>query len=363
MPSRYIPRPPRRLLHLPVKDWPESDRLAFERAFADHFELFDEGGQGRHYAKRTRVSIISSWRRWLGWIQSSDPIALDLAPAERITPERVNAYTKSLAETNRALSIANAMHFLRDGGQLVDSSRDWQWLSILERRFMAQAGSSRRPPIPFNGRQLLDLGLDLMDKAVRELAAATAIPGVHVPKQIAIDHRDGLLLAILAVFPLRRSNVESLTLGESVVRAGGRWQIRIGSDGVKNDEPLETTLPHTISTRLVEHLEHFRPMIYQSDRHRGLWASVKGGPACGQALYETFTNRIRALTGHTVRLHDARAIAVTTWAIEDPVGSAAARDLLGNRDSRIIEKHYNRAEGIQASRVLANIKRKFSCRH
>lgn len=360
MPSRYIPCPPRRLLHLPVKDWPEADRLIFERAFADNFDLFAEGGQGRHYAGRTRISIIFGWRRWLGWIERVDPLALALEPAERITPDRVKSFTNSLAATNQPLSIANALRFLRNGAQLANPFGDWQWLNILERRFAAQAGSSRRLPIPFNGRQLLDLGLGLMDRAVRELATAASLPDGRIPKQIAVDHRDGLLLAILSFFPLRRSNVENLTLGENVVGVGGRWQIRLRGDAVKNHEALDATLTEELSSRIDEHLEYFRPMIYRSDRHRGLWASVKGRPACGQALYETFTNRILALTGHKVRLHDVRAIAVTTWALEDPEGSAAARDLLGNRDPRIIEKHYNRAQAIQASRVLARLTRKLS---
>lgn len=75
-------------------------------------------------------------------------------------------------------------------------------------------------------------------------------------------------------------------------------------------------------------------------------------------LYEAFTHRILKLTGHRVRLHDVRAIAATTWSIEEPVGSVAARDLLGNRSSRVVEQHCNRAPAINASRVLAEINRK-----
>ena len=161
----------------------------------------------------------------------------------------------------------------------------------------------------------------------------------------------------MAIFPLRRANIAALVIGESLVKVGDLWQIRVLGELVKNQESLDATLPERIGERIDEHLEYFRPMIFGSSRHKGLWASVKGQPAGGDAIYGAFTRRINDLTGHLIRLHDVRAIAVTTWTLEDPPGSSAARDLLGNRDPRIIHDHYNRARAIKASGLMALVKK------
>jgi integrase len=247
--------------------------------------------------------------------------------------------------------------FLCYGAQIVGPSMDWEWLKKVFTRLKAQAGKRKSAHIPFNGHQLLSLGLKVMDGAVTELVSGKRVGESVPPNRIAIDHRDGLLLAILAIFPLRRANIASLVIGESLIKVGDLWQIRVSGESVKNQESLDATLPERIGERIDEHLEYFRPMIFGSSRHKGLWASVKGQPAGGDALYNAFTSRIHNMTGHQIRLHDVRAIAVTTWTLEDPKGSSAARDLLGNRDPRIIQDYYNKARAVQASRLMAELKK------
>ena len=127
--------------------------------------------------------------------------------------------------------------------------------------------------------------------------------------------------------------------------------IEIDGEDTKNGDPYMAALPDWLAERLETYLEHFRPVFFGARNHSGLWATSRGRPACGQALYEAFTTRIHALTGHHVTLHDVRRIGCTTWAIADPATAAGARELLGDRDYRVIAKHYNRARGIEASRV------------
>jgi hypothetical protein len=127
--------------------------------------------------------------------------------------------------------------------------------------------------------------------------------------------------------------------------------IEIDGEHTKNDDPYMAALPDWLAERLETYLEHFRPVFFGVGNHSGLWATRRGRPACGQALYDAFTARIRSLTGHHVTLHDVRRIGCTTWAIADPATAAGARELLGDRDYRVIAKHYNRARGIEASRI------------
>jgi hypothetical protein len=53
--------------------------------------------------------------------------------------------------------------------------------------------------------------------------------------------------------------------------------------------------------------------------------------------------------------HDARDAAATFWAIVAPGQIGVARDLLAHDRLRTTNKYYNRAKGIEASRLQARL--------
>jgi len=341
--------PKKKLKHLPEAEWPAGERVLFEAAFRTDGDLFDGRGPGAHLRPRTITTLLYGYRRWLGWVAAEDTNALALTPADRITPERVQGYVGHLRQTRNGDSVTAGVDHLYASARYMNPERDWTWLKDVKRRLKAVAVPNPPKAIPFTSQRLIDFGVELMEEA-EEAALREKVADGRIRVRTALHFRDGLLIAFLGLIALRRSNIAGLSLGITLSRTGDTWMIAIDGESIKNSEPLMATLPDWLAEHLEMYLETFRPVFYKA-RHSGLWASYRGRPACAAALYKAFTARIRARMGVHVSLHDVRRIACTTWAIVEPETAAGARDLLGDRDHRVIAKHYNRARGIEASRI------------
>src|SRR6195256_3348156 len=91
-------------LHLPYGQWPVEDRRLWERAVSGDDPFGDAAGA--HLAEASRKAYLFAWRRFLGFLAIEEPAALDTAPAERLTMERVRRFASPLAETNIPPSLA-----------------------------------------------------------------------------------------------------------------------------------------------------------------------------------------------------------------------------------------------------------------
>ena len=154
----------RTLKHLPVNEWPEADREAFRVAY-EPGDVFDEtAGPGAHLAEGTRRMIRFAYRRWLGFLKANYPDDLSMAPAERITPERVRAFIEHLSAETRSTSRHRVDH-LYDAARLIAPTTDWAWLRSVKSRLMSRAarGPLRSARSPW---RTLDLGIELMDEAL-----------------------------------------------------------------------------------------------------------------------------------------------------------------------------------------------------
>src|ERR1700726_142516 len=95
--SSIVPGP-RPKLHLPFAHWPPTDRrLWHDTAKTD--DPFSDAA-GTHLAKTTLHRLWMGWRRFLGFLAITEATALEIAPAKRLTIERVRRFADHLAETN-----------------------------------------------------------------------------------------------------------------------------------------------------------------------------------------------------------------------------------------------------------------------
>ena len=91
-------------LHLPYADWPATDRKLWQRAFSSD-DPFD-GGAGMCLAQTSKQRYLVGWRRFLGYLALEDPDALEVAPAHRLTRQRIHGFIEHLRQTNGAHSVA-----------------------------------------------------------------------------------------------------------------------------------------------------------------------------------------------------------------------------------------------------------------
>jgi len=332
---------------LRLEDWPAADRDAWRALFTTG-DLFDEKGPGAHLAPRTRTSLENAYGRWLGFLARAEPNGLDQALGARVTRERIVSFAQHLAETNIATSVAGQLRFLRGALRLLAAEQDWAWLLTIAKRIEARAERRSKRHRLRTSDELFALGFRLM----QEGEAAFEESG-RITKDAALTYRDGLIIALLAVAPMRRRNLAGLTLGQHLQRVGGSWIVMLKASETKNRRALGYSLPARLGSALEHYLERFRPILFGSAAHRGLWASAKGVPLTGNAIYDAVCRRTKTAFGEAVNLHLFRDGAATFWALKDPARVRAVSGLLGH-EPRMTERHYNQANGINAGRKLAD---------
>ena len=199
--SRPRRKPDRRTrVALRVEHWPDEDRAGWEAAF-HHGDIFAEGGDGAHLAAATRKARADAYGRWLGFLLKHEPEALTQVAEDRVTRERIICYCELLAETNSPLSIASSLMHLRLALRiLTPPSKDWFWVLTIIKRIKAKARPRPKRPRQRESHELYALGLELMDTARREAGRSG-----FVNMRQALMYRDGLIIAVLAIAPMRRA--------------------------------------------------------------------------------------------------------------------------------------------------------------
>jgi hypothetical protein len=113
-----------------------------------------------------------------------------------ITLERVRAFIDHLSAHIRPSSVAIAAAHLYDAARLIAPSTDWAWLRAIKSCLTSSARPMDRFDRLVHPVQTLNFGIELMDSALMLPTSGR--------KQREIQYRDGLLLALLSLWLLRR---------------------------------------------------------------------------------------------------------------------------------------------------------------
>ena len=193
------------------------------------------------------------------------------------------------------------------------------------------------------------LGIELTNRGV-----AAARKYGEVSKLAAMEYRDGLLIALLALFLPRRRTVTAIRIGKQLVRAGELWALEIPPEDTKNKQTLDFLISADMSRRIDVYLQEFRVHLPGADRHNGLWASNKQRPISQSAIYDAVRRRTKKAFGYAMNLHRFRHAAGSLWSIHDPVNVRGVKDLLGHASfDRMTEKRYIMGQSRLAGRALA----------
>ncbi len=319
--------------------WPRADQVAWKAAFAAG-DPFDDQGPAAHWRPRSRQSIASGYGRWIGWLKETDPEALELPPADRLTEARVRRFITDLGIQVEAGGLANYVKHTFDAISVMAPDRDWEWLKTWKNRLEKQVPRrSNRSKTP-DPRRLVDLGRSLMDTADLDTPHHAGL----------IQFRDGILIMLLALRPFRRRNIADIRLGQHLLRVGEEWMILHDASETKNHEPIEFSVPPVVLPYLEKYLAEVRPGFPGADDHDGLWASTRGRPLSEDRVYKVICRRTQEAFGFTVRPHDFRGAAATNIAIDDPENVLMAKDLLGHKTFGTTDGHYIRANSIKSGR-------------
>ncbi len=334
--------------HLPFLEWPLDIRRCWETAFVNG-DFLDEGGPGAHLAPASRAALQWACGCFFQHLQNQCLNIHVEAPQNAINPKILAAFVEHRRKSCSDSAIATELHHLRLGLRLIFPEIDLRWLLDATKRIACQAKPMANKHHLITSDRLYTLGLELMDAAIQTAAANETIS-----KDYAFQYRDGLIIFLLALIPLRRRTLTALQIGKHLVRSGEAWLLEIPADDLKSAEPIEFVLSNKLCERIDLYLEKFRSRIPGALTHNGLWVSNKGGPMDDGAIYDAVRRRTRAALGFGVNLHRFRHAALTFWSIHDPENIRGGKDLLGHRSFGTTEKYYIMAQSRIAGRVLAN---------
>jgi integrase/recombinase XerD len=324
----------RALKHLRVSEWPQADRDAFTSAYEPGDVFEDSAGPGAHLSDGSRTMITSTYRRWLGFLKAKYPDDLSISPAERMTPERVRAFIGDLS-ANRRSSVAIAAARLYDAARLIAPTTDWSWLRSLKSRLGASVRTMDRfdrlvPPV-----HTLDYGIELMD-------AALTLPSSDGHKQREIKYRDGLLLALRTIWPIRRRSIAALTVSRHLEFDDAGVNILLYPSDAKAKRAESVRVPEQLLPYLMRYLKEIRPVLLGRSRHDGFWASYRRGPLSAGRIYDMVRARVRAKFGKA-----------TFLAMDAPEKIGLIPGVLQHASPQVSEQHYNLARSVEASRRFA----------
>jgi integrase len=275
---------------------------------------------------------------------------LNLMPDERVDRRTVAGYVEWRRRFCGDAMIAVDLDRLRGALRLICPGVDWSWLLTLAKRI---AASAPRKPKKYNlvtSERLYALGIGLMDRAGADGEAAQ-----RISKAQAMQYRDGLVIALAALIPLRRRTLVALRVGKQLVKNGDLWELVIPAADTKTRRPLDYPVSKELCTRIDLYLSRFRCHIPCANTHTGLWASNKQRPMSAVAICAAVRRRTKKAFGFTVNLHRFRHAAATFWSIQDPENVIGVKDLLGHASFGMTERHYVMAQSRLAGRALARV--------
>lgn len=336
-------------LALPPTEWPAVDQQLWARLCRQGGPLDDRGAFAQ-LREATLTTRAAHYGRWIRWLVVTESETLNLPPAERVTAARLKAWLEDLAHT-APVSQRSFVDSVMAVACAADLARDWTPELRLRRALRARANASRscrKEGRILSSEMLFDSGRRLANEEAPKL-------GGCIRRAIAI--RDGAMIAMLALMPMRRRAFAGLRLGVSILAQEAGYTIALPGDLTKSGLPWEADVPHPAAELLRSYLCWARPVFAErggnSDDH--LWLGFKGKGLGGNQLGAIVAARTRQMTGTAVSPHLFRDAAATTLARHSPQASRLIRPVLAHTTDGVAERHYIHATSIDAGRRYADL--------
>lgn len=333
-------------LSLPLPQWPPMDRERW-LASIQPADLLTEDSIAVGWSAAHRENVEEAYGDWLAWLARHALLDVDAAPHKRLTPERLHLYRVELANRLAPSSVAIMAQRLGAMMQAIEPDSDWTWLKAIIanlRHWAAAIGP--KPKKIVSVEELLQLGFDLME--IQSPASSQLI-------NAAILYRDGLMIALLAQRPVRRSNLCQIRLGQHLVESGGKLWLRYTADETKTGHALEYRWPENLEFRLDQYLQVHRPVLIAGackgtqSPGSALWISSIGTMLQPNSVHARLTALTRERFGFSIGPHLFRTCVGTGIAVNDPDHVYVAGAMLGHANLATTYKFYVQAESFKAT--------------
>jgi integrase len=343
---------------LPLVEWPEADGSSWRDALRPAQRL-TVGGRAAHLRPSSRAILERNYGYFLRVVSDSGALNRGAAAAAHVTLEGVEAFVERAELSRNSVSVASGVEKVRLMAQTLAPERDFGWLKNLEAQLSRRARPREKFSRMVGSEELVEAGLVLMQEA-RDAKSGSA--------RQARTFRNGLIIALLAVCPVRVGSFASLTLRRSFLRIGDGWWIRLAANETKTGRLDERPVAGFLTSSIDEYLGAYRPRFLCTGpigraREDGaalreaapematgpLWMAQRGQAMSLVTIKKTITQTTQQTLGVSVNPHLFRACAATTAALHASNHPRLASGLLQHVDPRVTEAQYNRASSMQAA--------------
>jgi integrase/recombinase XerD len=326
-----------RTLTSPVADWPE----AWQKAWRSRVEVdrpgrfLDLDADAVDWSADYCTKIERAVGRFVGSCRRRGE------PVEPTKAALAGFIHELEARGCSMVSVAIYLADLRRGMEVLCPDADLHCL----RRAAARARRHARPDDKAmrvaDSRDLKSVGTRMM----REAAALAPGP------RAALQFRNGLMIAILSMRPVRVRNLSETEVDVNVGLDdhGGAW-IRYSTS--KNDRPYAAPLDADLAPFVRTYLERMRPVLLRGARTQAFWIDRYGKPLGRKEMTRVVTSNTRRHFGRPLSPHLFRHSLLTTLTTITPTAVTLGAALLGNVDGPTVRRHYDLARSSAASRTL-----------
>ncbi|MFN0192001.1 MAG: hypothetical protein ACKVP5_08475 [Aestuariivirga sp.] len=333
-------------------DWPEDLQAAWIAACRPG-SLLRQTGVAARWSEPTKMHVTRGIGTFLYWLQESGLADPPVTFADLVTPPHVMAYAAARRAQGRDATVRTQLVGFFRGMTVMVPDRDWSWI----RRLIASipegraASRQRKQPRLRHSLELLELGVQLTQRA----ETATTL----IPLRRAILFRNGTMIALLALRPIRRKNAVALVIGRHITWTAEGWRLILPAAEVKNREAYDHRVPAEVGALLDRYVAVHRPILLAAGNGRMgsgsapyLWVTQYGTLPTPEGFAQIISNETAKAFGKPVPPHFFRDSAMTSWAMDLPKQVCGGKHLLGNRSFAVVESAYNMAGSSDAATKL-----------
>jgi integrase len=338
-----------RIRSLPIEFWPEADRRAWMSACQPSQRL-KRGGAGSHLKPITLSDLARRYGYFLDCINRRGLLDPNKAAGGHVTPENVDTYLEELTARVGSVTVQGSICKLRRACELVDPACDMSWLADIEKDLALVMRPRSKADRWVLTEVLVEAGLTL----IAEAENSRRMSKLGQARQV----RNGLMVAMLAMHPIRLKNFVDLEIGRNFVEIKGSWWIVLSASETKEGRPDERRIDDLLQPALDRYLKKNRPELAGAVQSNvtALWLSSNdGSPMTYDGVARAITETTRSTVGVAVSPHLFRTAIASSAAIHGGANPHLASALLHHTDSGVTEAHYNRASSISAGESLRSI--------
>ena len=305
-------------------------------------------------SSRSRATTtLAHYGNFLGFLDRCGLLRRDGPPAANVTPENVDAYLVELKGRVASTTVHGSICKLRRTAQYIAPGRDFTWLAEIGKDLALVA----RPRSKFDRlvltEVLVEAGLTLIHEAEHSRNMTKLARACQV--------RNGLMVALLALCPIRRKNFAALEIGRSFVKIRGRWWIVLSASETKEKRADERPIDELLTPVIDRYLGQHRPVLARSDNPpSALWLSANdGAPITDKQVASVIRMTTLSTVGVAVSPHLFRTSGASTAAILGGENPYLASALLHHTHPSVTNAHYNRATSLSAAESFRQIVRQY----